>query len=243
MLNSMGFEHKLKAVSFMKKIVFLNSGMGSNLRLVHSLSMAGYMDIEVTCVIADRDCGALDYARSMDIRHHKLSFDLEQQDIIVSLLSDLNPDIIVTNVHRILSPKFVLRFSDQLINLHYSLLPAFGGHIDFKPVSQALSYGVKLIGSTCHRVTNELDKGTPLAQSVFNALPDEKKISEFVFLSGGLALIAALSSIAIVESEKPSVSLFESQNRMFLVCPGFNYSNILLRIFEKEFSIKVTGKF
>ena len=64
---------------------------------------------------------------------------------------------------RILSPEFVGRFQDKIINIHHSFLPAF---IGAKPYHQAFERGVKIIGATAHFVNNELDEGPIIAQGV-----------------------------------------------------------------------------
>ena len=62
---------------------------------------------------------------------------------------------------RILTPTFVARYRDRVINIHHSFLPAF---IGAKPYHQAYQRGVKIIGATAHIVTDDLDTGPILAQ-------------------------------------------------------------------------------
>ena len=57
---------------------------------------------------------------------------------------------------QILSPEFVDRYPNRIINIHHSFLPAFKGG---KPYHQAHERGVKIIGATAHYVTAELDQG------------------------------------------------------------------------------------
>jgi len=64
---------------------------------------------------------------------------------------------------RILSPKFVARYPNRMINIHHSFLPAF---IVAKPYHQAYERGVKIIGATAHIVTDDLDTGPIIAQNV-----------------------------------------------------------------------------
>jgi methionyl-tRNA formyltransferase len=64
---------------------------------------------------------------------------------------------------RILSPKFVARYPQRMINIHHSFLPAF---IGAKPYHQAHERGVKIIGATAHIVTDDLDTGPIIAQGV-----------------------------------------------------------------------------
>jgi formyltetrahydrofolate deformylase len=64
---------------------------------------------------------------------------------------------------QILSPDFVTRFPNRIINVHHSFLPAFTGA---KPYHRAFERGVKLIGSTSHYVTGILDDGPIIEQDV-----------------------------------------------------------------------------
>jgi len=64
---------------------------------------------------------------------------------------------------RILSADFVSHFTNRLVNIHHSFLPAFVGA---NPYAQAYERGVKIIGATAHFVNNELDQGPIIAQSV-----------------------------------------------------------------------------
>tara|TARA_R110002073_G_scaffold2938_2_gene19136 strand:+ start:80392 stop:81324 length:933 start_codon:yes stop_codon:yes gene_type:complete len=71
--------------------------------------------------------------------------------------------IVLARYMQILSPTFVQRFPQQIINIHHSFLPAFVGA---DPYRQAWERGVKLIGATSHYVTDELDQGPIIEQNV-----------------------------------------------------------------------------
>jgi formyltetrahydrofolate deformylase len=62
---------------------------------------------------------------------------------------------------QIIPPAFCRRFAGRIINIHHSFLPSFVGA---KPYHQAYQRGVKLIGATCHYVTEELDAGPIIEQ-------------------------------------------------------------------------------
>jgi formyltetrahydrofolate deformylase len=62
---------------------------------------------------------------------------------------------------KILSPNFVWRWKNKIINIHPSLLPAFPGANAYR---QAYERGVKIVGVTCHFVTPNLDEGPIIAQ-------------------------------------------------------------------------------
>lgn len=81
---------------------------------------------------------------------------------ISSILTQYDADfIILAKFMRILSPEFVGKFKDKLVNIHHSFLPAF---IGANPYRQAQNRGVKIIGATAHFVTNDLDEGPIIVQ-------------------------------------------------------------------------------
>ena len=72
---------------------------------------------------------------------------------------------------RVHSAPFLEAFRDRIINVHPSLLPAFGGGMD--AVEQALAAGVTTTGATVHVVTDALDAGPVLAQESVEILPGD----------------------------------------------------------------------
>lgn len=88
----------------------------------------------------------------------------EHEDTVGDVLARYAPEyIVLAKYMRILSPKFVARYPDRMINIHHSFLPAF---IGAKPYHQAHERGVKIIGATAHIVTDDLDTGPIIAQGV-----------------------------------------------------------------------------
>ncbi|MBC7805784.1 MAG: formyltetrahydrofolate deformylase [Akkermansiaceae bacterium] len=71
--------------------------------------------------------------------------------------------IVLARYMQILSPEFVARYPQRIINIHHSFLPAF---IGAKPYHRAFERGVKLIGATGHYVTEVLDDGPIIEQDV-----------------------------------------------------------------------------
>jgi formyltetrahydrofolate deformylase len=71
--------------------------------------------------------------------------------------------VVLAKYMRVLGPAFLGRFPHRIINIHHSFLPAFVGA---QPYRQAFERGVKIIGATAHYVTEVLDEGPIIAQSV-----------------------------------------------------------------------------
>jgi len=86
----------------------------------------------------------------------------EQKEL--QLLEELQIEtVVLARYMQILSPKFLDRYTNEIINIHHSFLPAFiGGN----PYKQAYDKGVKIIGATSHYVTKDLDEGPIIEQDI-----------------------------------------------------------------------------
>jgi len=78
--------------------------------------------------------------------------------------------IVLARYMRILTPNFVWRYPNRIINIHPSLLPAFPGALAY---AQAYERGTKIVGVTSHYVTENLDQGPIIFQDSFTVKPDE----------------------------------------------------------------------
>jgi phosphoribosylglycinamide formyltransferase 1 len=200
----------------MLKIVFLCSGGGGNLRFIAEAIRRGLLvDAEICGVITDRECSASFFARQENIPVSECDFSEPDQSGLMDKLIDLGPGVIVSNVHKILSPTVVDSFRGRLVNLHYSLLPAFGGVIGAKALTQALDYGAQLVGTTVHWVDHLVDAGSVIRGDEALALMD------IVFRAGCISLLTGMELIRgdkQVGSEELR-SLIEVSGRMVLFSP------------------------
>jgi len=90
---------------------------------------------------------------------------------VLALLEKHEADFIVlARFMKILSPNFVWRWKNKIINIHPSLLPAFPGANAYR---QAYERGVKIVGVTAHFVTPNLDEGPIIAQEVLTVRSNE----------------------------------------------------------------------
>ncbi len=81
-----------------------------------------------------------------------------------ALLEDASVELIVlARYMQVLSPEFIGRWTNRVINIHHSFLPAFVGA---RPFFQAQARGVKLIGATAHYANQDLDAGPIIEQDV-----------------------------------------------------------------------------
>jgi len=90
---------------------------------------------------------------------------------IINICKKYNIDLIsLARYMRILSPNFVWRYPNRIINIHPSLLPAFPGSLAY---AQAFERGTKIVGVTSHYVTENLDQGPIIFQDSFKVNPDD----------------------------------------------------------------------
>lgn len=94
---------------------------------------------------------------------HSDQFTAESE--ILKVFEQYNVDLIVLGRYmRILTPNFVWRYRNRIINIHPSLLPAFPGAYAYV---QAYERGARIVGCTAHFVTEDLDQGPIICQDSF----------------------------------------------------------------------------
>lgn len=122
---------------------------------------------DVSAVISNHNV-LKDLAVNSKIPYHFISHEkverTEHENMIMEILEKYNPEyIVLAKYMRILSPAFIQRYPNRIINIHHSFLPAF---IGANPYKQAYERGVKIIGATAHFVNENLDEGPIIAQNV-----------------------------------------------------------------------------
>jgi len=128
---------------------------------------AGELACEIPLIISNHP-GARALAEFHGIPFHQIEIGPDGKPAAerrqIGLLEQHQVDLIVlARYMQILSPDFVARFPNRIINVHHSFLPAFTGA---RPYHRAFERGVKLIGSTSHYVTEVLDDGPIIEQDV-----------------------------------------------------------------------------
>ena len=127
----------------------------------------GELNARVLAVISNYEVLG-DLTRRFDIPFHFIPHQAKTREAheaeVLAALTPYRPEFVVLAKYmRILTPEFVAHYSNRLINIHHSFLPAFVGA---SPYAQAYERGVKIIGATAHFVNEQLDQGPIIAQSV-----------------------------------------------------------------------------
>ena len=153
----------------------LCSGRGSNLQSIMEAIEAGQIKAPISVVLVDKPgAKALDRAAQAGIPG--ICVDRKacasQQEFEEKLVAELEKHgvtlVILAGFMRILSPYFIRKYPQRILNIHPSLLPSFGGAHAHRDV---LAYGAKVSGCTIHFVDEGMDSGPIILQT---AVPVEE---------------------------------------------------------------------
>ena len=143
------------------------SGVGSNLLAIHKATMNKSFRGKLKLVICNKICPAFELAKSLNYETKLISnIDIKKFEIIVhkELIEKKIDLICLAGFMRVLSPMFVSKWKNKILNIHPSILPLFPGLNTHKKV---LLSGLKIHGSTVHIVDEKLDAGRILGQFAF----------------------------------------------------------------------------
>ncbi len=150
----------------MSKIAVLVSGGGTNFKQILK------NNIEVDCVIADRECGAKKIAEKNDIEFILLDRKILSQNQISEKILTIAQErkinlIVLAGFLSILNGDILKVFKKKIINIHPSLLPKYGGKgMHGLKVHQAVwKNKEKISGCTVHYVTEQIDAGDIIGQT------------------------------------------------------------------------------
>jgi phosphoribosylglycinamide formyltransferase 1 len=152
-----------------KRVGILISGRGSNMEaLIAAARDPGY-PAEIVCVISNRpEAAGLEKAQAEGIPasvvDHKSFKGREAfEDALDANLKSFGVELVAcAGFMRLMTPGFVTRWHDRMLNIHPSLLPAFPG---LDTHAHALALGVKITGCTVHIVRPDMDSGPIIAQA------------------------------------------------------------------------------
>ena len=150
-----------------KRVVILVSRQEHCLYDLLSRWHSGELDVEIPCVISNHEDlrGFVEW-HGIPFLHVPVTPDNRPAAFaeIRRLFEEVGGDVMVlARYMQILPPELCRAYPARIINIHHSFLPSFVGA---RPYHQAWERGVKLIGATCHYVTEELDQGPIIEQDV-----------------------------------------------------------------------------
>lgn len=160
-----------------KRIAVLISGRGSNLQALAKAASAPDYPAQIVTVISNRpEAPGLAWAKAQGL--HTTAIDHKsfqsRENFEAALQQALNAAgvelVVLAGFMRLMTPGFINRWRDRMINIHPSLLPSFKG---LDTHARALAADVKLAGCTVHFVRYETDTGPIIAQAAVPVLSND----------------------------------------------------------------------
>ena len=159
-----------------KKIAVFISGRGSNLKSLIKYSKNKKSLFKVELVISNNlNAKGLEIAKKSKIKSQyikhlsKRKFEIQSLKLLKKFKIDL---ICLAGFMRILSKKFIKKFSKPILNVHPSLLPKYKG---LNTHSRALKNKDKYAGATVHIVDEKLDSGKIIIQEKVKILKSDRE--------------------------------------------------------------------
>ena len=180
----------------------LISGRGSNFKsIAQSIREERLKGVEIAVVISNvAEAGGLAIARELGLPTAILvsrgrSRTQHDADMIACLREHHVDLVCLAGYMRLLSAEFIAAFSNRILNIHPSLLPAFPG-LDAQ--QQAFDYGVKVAGCTVHFVDEHLDHGAIVLQRAIPVLEedDAHSLAERILVEEHIAYSEAIARVA-----------------------------------------------
>ncbi len=165
------------------RLGILVSGRGSNLKAIFQAIESGELSqVEIATVISNRPSAqGLLYAEEKGLNTtvfrpklfpHREAYDQALLDYLKQQGIDL---VILAGYSRIITPVLIQAFPQRILNIHPSLLPAYGGKgmLGMAVHEAVIAAGEKESGCTVHVVTEDVDAGPILGQRYVPVQPDD----------------------------------------------------------------------
>ena len=162
------------------RVVVLVSGRGTNLQALLDAVENRTLNVKIVAVISNRkEAYALERARSRGIPaiYFPVKKGEKREDYdkrLAARIEEYAPDLIVlAGFLRVLSPWFVRKYKNRIINIHPALLPSFAGLYGENVHRAVLEYGCKVSGCTVHFVDEKVDHGPIIVQKCVEVRDDD----------------------------------------------------------------------
>ena len=159
-----------------KNIAVFISGRGSNLKSLIKYSKKKNSLFKIELVISNNfNVKGLEIANKSKIKNFYIKYSNERnfENRVLKLLNNNKIDLIcLAGFMKILSRKFIKKFSKSIINIHPSLLPRYKG---LNTHSRAIKNKDEYSGATVHIVNEKLDSGKIIIQEKVKILKSDNK--------------------------------------------------------------------
>ncbi|MBK0369089.1 formyltetrahydrofolate deformylase [Flavobacterium agrisoli] len=166
---------------------------------------AGELNVEIPLIVSNHN-DLRTIADRFDIPFHYVPFTKDSKEegekMQLELLERFQINFIVlARYMQIVTPKIIEKYTNKIINIHHSFLPAFQGA---KPYHAAFKRGVKIIGATSHYVTEELDEG-PIIEQDITRVSHIHSVEDFIMKGRDLERIVLARAIKLHAQRKTMV--------------------------------------
>lgn len=186
------------------RLAVLISGNGSNLQALIDGCSSGELPCEIALVISNKaDAYGLERAKKADIPtividHTEFSDRTSFDQALHQAIQQANCELVcLAGFMRLLTPEFVNKWDQRMINIHPSLLPDFkGAHA----IQDAFEAGAKQTGCTVHYVIPEMDAGPIILQKSVDILPDDTidSLAQRIHTQEHIAYVEAVKTVSHV---------------------------------------------
>ncbi|XP_039819508.1 phosphoribosylglycinamide formyltransferase, chloroplastic-like [Panicum virgatum] len=165
-----------------KRLAVFVSGGGSNFRAIHEAALAGEVHGDVVALVTDKPgCGGAEYARSSGIpvvvfpKSKSAPEGVSVPELLDTLREHEVDFVLLAGYLKLIPAELVREFPRSILNIHPSLLPAFGGkgYYGLKVHKAVVASGARYSGPTVHFVDEHYDTGKTLAQRVVPVFADD----------------------------------------------------------------------
>ncbi|KAF0902100.1 hypothetical protein E2562_012874, partial [Oryza meyeriana var. granulata] len=165
-----------------KRLAVFVSGGGSNFRAIHDAALGGKVNADVVALVTDKPgCGGAEHARGNGVPvvvfpKSKSAPAGVSTDELLNTLRELRVDfILLAGYLKLIPVELVQAYPRSILNIHPSLLPAFGGkgYYGLKVHKAVIASGARYSGPTVHFVDEHYDTGRTLAQRIVPVLAND----------------------------------------------------------------------
>ncbi|XP_075476920.1 phosphoribosylglycinamide formyltransferase, chloroplastic-like [Primulina tabacum] len=155
------------------------SGGGSNFRSIYEASLSGSVHGDIAVLVTNKpECGGAVFAREKGIpvlifpKPKDAQEGLSAEDLVTTLRSYRVDLVLLAGYLKLIPAELIRAFPKSMLNIHPSLLPAFGGkgYYGMKVHKAVIASGARYSGATIHFVDEQYDTGRILAQRVVPVL-------------------------------------------------------------------------
>ena len=164
------------------KVAVFASGSGSNFQVIVDAAQAGELHAEIVAIVTDKpQAFVVERATKAGVsvvalQPKDFSSKIDFEKAVLSELTRLEVEwLVLAGYMRLIGDTLLSAFTNRIVNIHPSLLPAFPGK---DAIGQALAHGVKVTGVTVHYVDAGMDTGSIISQQAVEVVDGDREKTE-----------------------------------------------------------------